>query len=297
MGAPADRRSAAEHVTRIERHFDVLPRLVFGGGKERVRRAAHRPRAMRSRTRPGIRRRCRDCVDRRLRGQRSVLIEADADSTMRSLASAAPAGGFQHCWMRARSASISLCERAAARCRLRCRATACCSACRRPRRAAAAGACRAARRSGRRRTSAAPGCGFFSTTSFFGSGFFGGSGSTSSFFGSASSSSFLSAFCSNSSVGLLLRLFLGLGCGGFGLRLRRLSPRRRRRSFGVDAVRQFLLLGHLGGHVLGRLGSAIFSTSGFGASFFGAVLAPAVICEKSADRYDVDRHRLGRSAR
>src|SRR5204862_6269903 len=33
-------KSAAEHVTRIERHLDVLPRIVLGNGQEVERRAA-----------------------------------------------------------------------------------------------------------------------------------------------------------------------------------------------------------------------------------------------------------------
>src|SRR3954470_22470452 len=201
-------------------------------------------------------------------------------TTTRSRASASPAGGFQHCWMRARNASISLCVRLAQR----------------PAGVPSEGVWLSVSpvaewRCGSRLSSSAAirlasnlGCGFGGSGFFCGSGGFAfccvfGSGFLVSFFkasaigstlgsGSLAKACFGSDFCAG--VG-------GLGGSGFfcptcGFGCSTLSD--------VAAISCFLLTTLAFASSTG-FASAIFSTSGFGASAFGAVLMPLVICEKS----------------
>ena len=258
--------------------FDVLPDVVFrgraccraahcsiarsalsaqtwnAGCEPRLRPASGRPRAS------------RPCLNRM------------RTTTIRSRASATPTGGFQHCCSRARSASISLCDRRRRVRRSRAERRRVAERRRRSRRA----------RCGSRLSSSAAilsasnfGCGFG------GSGFFGGSGVSAFFWSSAPASWRLSSAPRRSdraSAPAPWRACFGSGFGGSAsaasARLLRLGRRRRlglvggrrslasRATFGVRALRPAWL-------------SAFFSTSGFGVSAFGAFLTPLVICEKS----------------
>src|SRR5690348_13783692 len=202
-----------------------------------------------------------------------LVLNITCKTTLRSCASSAPIGGVQHCLMRSRSASISLCDNCAA------------SPLARPSVALGLRSLPvAAWRCGSRWSSSAAILSGLNSGGFL-TGFFGGIGFGSAFASlSFLSSSFLislaiasgffsSGFGSGFLSSALASCFSGFfGSGGFG----------GSGGFCDAALTScFSVIFGLMSSISG-LGSAFFSTSGFGFSTgLGASLAPLVICEKS----------------